>query len=98
MASLRLRALLLAVVSLSFSRDGKVWRHLPLMPDAGTRGFSDSPSLVELPDAPEEVVVHDASNPACKAWAQMFARNGTPAFCAPNRGLDAPRECECTQD
>ena len=46
---------------------------------------------------PEEVVVHDATNPRCRAWGQMFAQNGTPAFCTPNRGLDVPRTCACAE-
>ena len=46
---------------------------------------------------PVEVVVHDASNAACRAWSQMFPGvNGTPAFCAPNRGFDTARTCTCT--
>lgn len=44
---------------------------------------------------PEEIVVHDSSNPGCKAWSQMFAVNGTPAFCAAKRGVDEPRACPC---
>ena len=44
---------------------------------------------------PSDVVVINASEPSCRAWSQMFAKNGTPAFCAPNRGAEEPRACLC---
>ena len=42
---------------------------------------------------PEELVVHDG--PGCRTWSQMFAVNGTPAFCAARRGLEGPKTCTC---
>ena len=46
---------------------------------------------------PVEVVVHDTKQPGCRTWSQMYPGvNGTPAFCAPNRGLAPPRTCLCS--
>ena len=48
--------------------------------------------------APTEVLVHDTSVAGCRTWSQMYpgANGSWPAFCAPNRGLEAPKTCACT--
>lgn len=47
---------------------------------------------------PRFVLVHDTSVPGCRTWGQMFPgpNNSWPAFCAPNRGLEAPMTCACS--
>ena len=51
---------------------------------------------------PVEVLVRDRERPECKVWGAMFpGGNSTtqwPAFCAPTRGKEPPKTCECTAD